>query len=350
MAGPLCARSMLMERVASRIEQEGPLRVRDFMEMALHDPREGYYAKGPKIGAEGDFYTASHASLFPVALARFVHDASARLGGARVVELGGGAGHLAAALGAPVTVVEPSAGLAEAQRARGLHVVASLDELRPAPTVFVANEVLDALPVHRLLGTAEGVREGYLDHEDGKLVEVPGPLSTPRLEEAAERLAPVLTEGRAMEVCLDAEALLAGMARAAPHAYALFLDYGDEPDVLARPGGTLRGFREHRVTDPFDAPGEQDVTADVDFPWIEALALRAGWTGHARRAQGELLADLGLVDDLAQALARGDVNAYLAGKNLLMPTGMGERFQALLLARHAPLDPPLAGYRPRGIR
>lgn len=340
----------LLERIVSRIEQEGPLRVRDFLEMALHDPREGYYAKGPAIGAEGDFTTASHATLFPGALARFVHDASTRLGGARVVELGAGAGHLAAGLGTPVTVVEPSAGLADAQRARGLHVVASLDELRPAPTIFLGNEVLDALPAHRLLGTKEGPREGYLDHEDGKLFEVPGPISTPALAEAAKRLGDLLSPGAAAEVNLDARALLLAMARAAPQGYALFLDYGGEPDALVRPGGTLRGFHQHRVTEPFERPGEQDVTADVDFPWIEAEALRAGWSGHARRAQGELLADLGLVEDMTQALGRGDHAAYLAAKSLLMPTAMGERFQALLLSRHAPLAPPLAGFRPRGLR
>ncbi len=341
---------MLRDRIISRIEGEGPLRVRDFLEMALHDPREGYYAKGAAIGAEGDFYTASNVSLFPGALARFVKAAMERLEGARLVELGGGTGALAAALQVPVTAVEPNAGMAERQRAQGLHVVASLEELRPAPTVFLANEVLDALPVHRLLGTPEGVREGYLDAVDGALVEVPGPLSTPELVNAAARLAPHLPPGAAVEVNLDAAALLSQMARAAPRGYALFLDYGGAPERLygeGRPGGMLRGFRRHQVTEPFEAPGEQDVTADVDFPWIAQLAAEAGWHGHAFAPQGEFLGDLGLVDDLMHALARGDHAAYLAGKGLLMPGGMGDRFGALLLARDAPMAPPLPGFHPR---
>lgn len=341
---------MLRERVLSRIQAEGPLRVRDFLEMALHDPAEGYYAKGPAIGAEGDFYTASNVSLFPHAVKRFVDAAIGRLGGARVVELGGGVGHLAAHLGHETTLVEPSPGLAAAQRARGLDVVDSLDALRPAPTVFLANEVLDALPVHRLLATPEGMREGYLDHDGrGGLREVPGPLSDARLERAAARLAPFLPPGGAAEVNLDAAALLEAMARAAPRGVALLLDYGGAPGRLYgehAPTGTLRGFHQHRVTPPFERPGEQDVTADVDFPWVADLAREAGWTPAGLRAQGELLADLGLVDDLMGALQRGDVQAYLAGKNLLLPTGMGERFQALCLARDVPTEPPLPGFRP----
>ncbi|MEA3201718.1 MAG: dehydrogenase [ubiquinone] 1 alpha subcomplex assembly factor 7 [Thermoplasmata archaeon] len=276
-------------------------------------------------------------------MARFAHAAAERLEGARIVELGGGTGILAATLDAPVTIVEPHAGMAAQQKARGLHVVASLDDLRPAPTIFLANEVLDALPVHRLLGTAEGVREGYLDAD---LREVPGPLS-PELAEAAKRLEHLLPEGAAAEVCLDAQPLLAQMARAAPRGYALFLDYGDAPEKL-NPAGTLRGFREHRVVPPFEAPGEHDITADVDFPWIATLAQREGWRQHATTRQRDLLADLGLVEDMMGAMSRGDHAAYLAGKNLLV--GMGERFGALLLARDAPLDPPLPGFRARGLR
>ena len=347
--GPPAA-ALLRERILSRIEAHGPLRVRDFLEMALHDPQEGYYAKGPAIGAEGDFYTASNVSLFPHAVKRFVDAAIDRLGGARVVELGGGVGHLAAHLGHETTLVEPSPGLAAAQRARGLQVADSLAALRPAPTVFLANEVLDALPVHRLLSTMEGMREGYLAAEDqGGLREVPGPLSDPRLQRAADRLAPLLPHGAAAEVNLDAAALLDAMARAGPRGIALFLDYGGAPERLYgehAPGGTLRGFHRHRVTGPYERPGEQDVTADVDFPWVTDLAREAGWTPAGWRAQGEFLADLGLVDDLMGALQRGDMQAYLAGKNLLMPTGMGERFQALCLARDAPTDPPLPGFRP----
>src|SRR5207248_9457047 len=67
--GPAAARVPLAEKLRARIEAEGPMRVRDFMEAALYDPEEGYYARGPAIGGQGaDFYTASNVSLFPQAL------------------------------------------------------------------------------------------------------------------------------------------------------------------------------------------------------------------------------------------------------------------------------------------
>lgn len=336
----------LTERLRGRIEREGPLRVRDFMEIALYDAQEGYYAKGPEIGAKGDFYTASNASLFPHALSRFVQAALERMGGARVVELGGGRGELAASLGHNVTIIEPSAGLATAQQARGLEVVASLAELKPASTLFVANEVLDALPVHRILMTAEGAREGYVAWENGRFVERAGALSDPRLAAAAARLA--LAPGQRAEVNLAAGDLLDAMQRAAPRMAALFLDYGGAPASLygeGREGGTLRGFRQHRVTDALEAPGEQDVTADVDFGWVASLARERGLDVLGERTQGEFLADLGLLDDMMAALQKGDLDAYAAGKNLLMPTGMGERFRVLLVGRGVAATPPLPGFR-----
>lgn len=293
-----------------------------------------YYASGPPIGAAGDFYTASNASLFPHAIRRFVTSAMERMEGARLVEIGGGSGALAASLGIPVTLVEPHAGLREAQRARGLDAVTSLEALKEAPTLFLANEVLDALPLRRLLWTQDGTREGRVAWRDGSFVEVAG-----------ERVALDVPEGCAVEVPVGVRPLLEAMDRAAGARWiALFLDYGDER-VEPRPGGTLRGYHEHRVTGPFERPGEQDVTADVDFGAVTRIAREAGFDLAGFVRQGDFLADLGLVDDLQAALARGDHDAYLAGKSLLLAGGMGERFKALALSKGVPVDPPLPGFR-----
>lgn len=338
----------LAEELRARIARDGPITVRDFMHAALHDPAHGYYAKGRDIGARGDFFTAANVSAFPRALARFVQAAIDRLDGARVVELGGGTGALAATIGIPVVAVEPNAGMAEQQRARGVHVVPSLDALDPAPTVLLANEVLDALAVHRIHMTPEGLREGRVDWREGRFVEVLGELSRHELDDEARRLA--LPPGCAAEVCFDARDLLAQLARVAPRCIALFVDYGgDARDLYGadHPRGSLRAYREHRVVDPFQAPGEQDVTADVDFGAIETNAHDAGFDVLGRRPQGQLLSDLGLLDDMQAALARGDLQAYAAAKNLLMPAGgMGARFQALALGRGVSRDPPLPGFRP----
>lgn len=336
---------MLREEVAARIRRDGPIPVRDFLALAL----ERYYASGPEIGAQGDFYTSANVSLFPRALRRFVDAARERLPGARVVEIGGGTGEVAQGMKLDgLTIVEPSAALAERQRARGLHVVPSLAELDQAPTIFLANEVLDALPVHRVLATPDGLREGYVGLRDGQLVEVPGELSSPALEDAANRLAPLLPEGHAAEVCLDARGLLAQMARAAPKAIALFIDYGGTTSELYgehRPQGSLRGFQHHRVTDWFDHPGAQDVTADVDFDHVQRVARLLGFEPAGYRLQGEFLGDLGLVDDMMRSLEEGNTTTYMAAKGLLLPGGMGERFKALCLVRGVPAEPPLRGFR-----
>jgi SAM-dependent MidA family methyltransferase len=225
--------------------------------------------------------------------------------------------------------------MAQAQEARGLHVARALHELRPAPTVFIANEVLDALPVHRVHGTAEGLREGYVSWDGARFLETVGPMTVPPLSAS-------LAPGDVVEVNADAETLLRAMADAAPRGIALFLDYAAGPP---RPGGSWRGYHEHRVTDALERPGEQDITADVDFADVAARAQAAGWDVLGERAQGEFLAVLGLLDDMMAAMARGDTEAYLAGKNLLMPTGMGERFRVLVLGRGIPREPALPGLR-----
>lgn len=326
----------LAEELRARIQRDGPLTVRDLMAAA----NAAYYSRGPDIGGEGaDFYTASNVSLFPHALARFVKAARERLGEiARVLELGGGRGDLAERLGGDITIVEPMLGLARKQEARGLQVVSSLGELRAVPSVIVANELLDALPAHRLHGTPDGPREGYVSWRDGRFEETLGPLSRPELA----ALAPTVPPGTVREVCLDAGPLLDAIAAAAPRCIVLFLDYAAGPP---RPGGTLRGFRQHRVTDAFERPGEQDVTADVDFAHLAALARERGFEVLGERAQGEFLADLGLLDDMMLAMSQGDTQAYLAGKNLLMPGGMGERFRVLCLGRGVAATPPLPGFR-----
>lgn len=332
--------------ILAKVERAGRMSVRDYLALAL----DSYYAAGPDIGARGDFYTAANVSLFPRSLRRFVEAARERVGkDARVVEIGGGTGALAADLRIDdITIVEPSAALAERQRSRGLRVVGSLAELEPAPTVFIGNEVLDALPVHRVRRTPDGLREAYVEVRGGALVETLGPLSTPALDEAARPLAALLPEGAAAEVNLEARKLLAQMAKAAPRCVVLLIDYGGEREELYgedRPDGTLRGYHQHRVTGHLERPGEQDVTADVDFTHVRETARILGFEPAGYRVQGEFLADLGLVDDMMRAMQDGEMGTYLAAKNLLLPGGMGERFKALCLARGVAAAPPLPGFR-----
>lgn len=326
----------------ARIAREGPLPFSEFMQAALLDPEHGYYARGPRIGPEGDFSTAANQPLFARSLARQAADAWDILGRPdpfRLLEVGGGSGDLAAGIRewiakdpllARVTrfaLVDPSPAFAAAQRARGFEVLPSLSHLPPAPTFLVANEVLDACPVRLFVA---GGLERRVTAADGRLAFV----------DVAADDAPPVPEGCIVEVPVGLEALLAEVARVLSPGVALFVDYGDDP-VTPRPGGSIRAFARHRVeSDLLSEPGTRDLTADVDFGRVRRAANACGLSEAGYTTQGRFLAALGILDDL------GDLgfDGPLVAKSLILPGGMGERFKVLALARGA--APRLRGFAP----
>lgn len=334
------------------------------MAAALYDPEHGYYARGPAIGAEGDFFTAASFPGFASSLARGIEDLAQRMGASTltVVELGAGEGTLASALSALLpraryVCVEPSAGLRERQRARGLESVEDLAELgRLDGVVVLANEVLDALPVHRVRAVdGGGFEELYVRYRPGRgFDEVPGPLSTPALAQALEGA--TLAPGQVAEACLLVAPLFRALAKTVAEGYLVLVDYGDErPAIHAeeRGAGTIRAFHEHRLSgDVFERVGEQDLTASVDFTWAATCAREAGFEVAGLATQGEALLALGILDDHA-ALAAEDPFEALKVKTLFVPGGMGDAFKVLVLARNAPADglrffAPFGGTSPSG--
>ncbi|HLE98127.1 MAG TPA: SAM-dependent methyltransferase [Candidatus Thermoplasmatota archaeon] len=344
------------ERLLARIRADGPIPFAEFMREALYGDG-GYYARGNVPGGEGaDFYTASDLGPFAACLARLARDARLRLGDPEeftLLELGGGSGDLAARLAeslpdARIVVAEPSPGLAARQRARGLTVVARPADAAPAHLVL-ANEVLDALPVHRLRGGHHGaLREVYVTVEGGAFRDVEGP-PTPEGKAASALTAP-LEEGEEADLPAGLPAFFAEAAEAVPRGYAVFLDYGEEaPAVRAgRPRGSVRSYRAHRPGGPLDhAPGEADLTASVDFTAAVRAAESAGWTPLGLVKQGTLLTELGILDELEEAQKKGDWTAHLQAKTLFLPGGMGEAFLAMGLARGGAPE-ALRGFSGRG--
>lgn len=348
----------LGRRLAERA-RERPLPFSDFMTAALYDPDGGYYARGVPIGAEGDFFTSASLPGFAESLAAGVRDMWARLGRPNpftVVELGAGTGDLGAALaplladvGARYVTVEPNPGMARAQRERGLEVVDDLARLgRLEGAVVLANEVVDALPVHRVVKTTDGLGEMYVAYDDERgFFETPGPLTTPALE---EHFAGVdLAVGQIAEANIVTGALARALARTVAEGYVVLIDYGDErPRIHAeeRFGGTVRAFHGHRlVGDVFARVGEQDITASVDFTALRRDFEDAGFAVAGYATQGEFLVNLGIVDH-QQALFATDPLAATKVKTLFVPGGMGDAFKVLVLARNAPTD-GLAAFKPR---
>ena len=166
----------------------------------------------------------------------------------------------------------------------------------------VANEVLDALPVHRVVGrpgTAGGIAELLVAVDDaGAFVAHEGPPSTPRLAERLAAEGVTLADGQVTEICLALDDWLAGATRHLATGVVVLVDYADEPaalhDPARRPTGTLRAFAAHAVgADPFRHVGRQDLTATVDLAAVRAAAARAGLEPLGETTQAELIATLG---------------------------------------------------------
>jgi SAM-dependent MidA family methyltransferase len=342
------------ERLVARIRREvreagGWLPFARYMELALHAPGEGYYAGGAaKLGPGGDFATAPEMGpLFARTLARQVAQILAP--GEAVLEFGAGSGALAAALadelpGTRYLILETSAELAARQRARLGDRAEWITQIPAAfRGVMLANEVLDAMPVHALAWRREGIFERGVNAE---LAWDERPAAGDAL--AAARLlrlgAPYETE-----IGLVARAWMKLVAGRIARGALLVVDYGFPEREYYHPqraAGTLMCHYRHRAHgDPFLHPGLQDITAHVDFTALARAAREAGLEvlGYANQAQ--FLVNCGITEVLEQYdpqdVARYAPRASEAHK-LLSPAEMGEIFKVLAVGRGVPR--PLLGF------
>lgn len=329
----------LARRLKARIRKDGPLPFHDFMEAALYDPELGFYSRGPSIGtSDAAFSTSAKFPAFAFALARAIGEAERRAGEPlRVVELGGGTGELASRilgfLDAPreYVVVDASAGLRAEQSRRGVRAVASPREIEPAASFLFGNEVLDALPVHRVVGDGEGgVLEVFVDlNARGHFVERVRPATTPALAARLAAEGVTLARGQAAEVNLGLDAFVANAARVVSRGYAVFIDYGDDAHDLYAPtrlNGTLKAYREQAPSyDAFDRVGEQDLTADVDFTAVATAAAAAGLEDAGSAPQGPWLLSVGIREYGKVAPEPETARDHV--EHLTSPTALGSAFR-----------------------
>ncbi|MEI6560836.1 MAG: SAM-dependent methyltransferase [Verrucomicrobiota bacterium] len=365
--------SALAEILLDEIARNGPIPFRRFMERALYDPAHGYYASGrAAIGRHGDFLTSvSVGPLFGRLLAVQFEEMWERLerpARFAIVEQGANTGDfahdvLSAAQARPeffaalhYAIVEPFAANAARQRERLTPFVgkvtwhASLEALPAFTGVHFSNELLDALPVHRVVFRNGAWREQYVaaQADSDSLCWSDGPLSTPALSAPLAHLPQI--EGYATEINLEAPAWLESVARPLERGYVLVADYGHartEYYLPERTEGTLTGYRQHRrCENPLADPGEQDLTAHVEFTTLAECAQQAGMTLAGFTDQHHFLAALGRpvfpdITDPAQ-LTPERSKAMRAFATLVHPTLMGRGFQFLALAKNAPAQ--LLGY------
>ena len=363
----------LADAIRAEIAERGPITFARFMDRALYEPGHGYYRRPePGPGTAGaDFLTAPEAHpIFGAAIGRLLEqawDALGRPSPFTVTEPGAGTGALAAGLlgglrdlGSPLyeairyRPVEVEAARIDALRERlaadGLAGSLAADgERGPAAGIgaVVANEVLDALPVHRVVGRDGGLRELLVTLDaDGRFAWLEAEPSTPALARrlAAEGVAP----GRwPRHRDLPRAGPVAGGRHAPPGprpagARGLRRRTRGPPRRHARPNGTLRAFARHAVgADPFRHVGRQDLTATVDLAAVRSAAGRAGLTPIGETTQAELLARVGTADLTDAYLRRPGATLQdalalrSAVARLMDPRGMGG-FRVLAFGRGLP--------------
>lgn len=337
-----------------------------YMERALYAPGLGYYTGGAaKFGGEGDFVTAPELSpLFATTLARQVWQVLTQVPG-DVLELGAGSGRLAADLlialddlgGLPARycILEPSAEL----RARQQGTIAQLSPRLARHVEWVerlpdalcglvlANEVLDALPVHLIVWSEAGILERGVAWSGTGLAFEDRPVSDAKLLGEARRIgAPV---PYLSEIGVVAPALVRSLAERLERGALLFVDYGfGEAEYYhpQRTRGTLMCHYRHRAhDDAFFLPGLQDITCHVNFSAVAHAAVEAGLALLGYTTQANFLVNLGITELLARTPAeQGQRYLPLAAQaqRLLGTSEMGELFKTIALGRG--VESRLAGF------
>jgi SAM-dependent MidA family methyltransferase len=334
----------LVDRIRAEIEQHGPITFARFMHQALYEPGLGYYATSTeRTTPAGDFLTAPELHpIFGRTLVRQLEEMWQRLGKPPdfvVREYGAGRGTLGQPLPAHMHY-EP---------------VEFADE-RPGEAVVgvvLANEFIDALPVHRLEMRAGRLRELYVGWSDGRFVEIAGEPSSPVVAEWLTHAGVEIEEGQRAEACPAMAEWLAEVARTLERGYVLIIDYAAEPADLYGPQrrkGSLRAFRAHHVgADVLGGVGRQDITATVDLGALRRHAEASGLAWLGRTTQAEFLVGSGLEELLTEERDRvGQDWARLlelrsAVGRLLDPRAMGG-YAVVVLGRDVPAEPPLRGF------
>lgn len=355
---------MLSEIIRAKIAEEGPISLAEFMGLALAHPEHGYYCKRDPLGARGDFITAPEISqIFGEMVGLWCAQSWMAMGGGPVslVELGPGRGTLMADLlratrkvpefhdSITIHMVEVSPTLAHAQYMRLRHEhpriewLGSIEELPPSPTLLVANEFFDALPIRQFIMTGDGLRERRVgwDAAAAEFIFTEGPAGL-QLAKSGQTIA----SGTIMEQCPAGRAIMRQLA-ARLREYggaALIIDYGYLGDAHH---DTLQAVKSHHFHPVLRDPGEADLTAHVDFSTLMHIARDSGLAVPPLITQGDFLLRMGaklraeILARQTQGEARG---AILSGlQRLVSPQAMGELFKVMAMTSHAGIELPAFG-------
>ncbi len=351
----------------------GKLHFADYMQAALYTPGLGYYmqAQSP-IGERGDFITAAEMSpVFANCLAKQCQQILAQLDQQNLLEFGAGNGTLAAQLLVALEkfeslpehyfVIEVSAELKRKQQATLQqlcpHLMTRVVWLTRLPESFtgmiIANEVLDAMPVQCFHTEDHHVKERYVSEQDGQLCWQMDEISDPQLQHTIENvLADIepLPDGYQSEINCFINPWLASIDNFLEQGVVLLIDYGFPRREYYHPDrhmGTLMCYHQHHsTTDPLQHPGQQDITAHVDFTSVAEAAVKLHFNIAGYTTQAYFLLACGIAEQQA-ATPHEQIKMNQAIKKLTMPHEMGELFKVIALSKN--FEAPLLGFSWRDL-
>ena len=347
-----------------------------FMNLVLYAPGMGYYSSGAtKLGSAGDFVTASEiSSLFGRTLAQQVIQIYRQISQTDILEFGAGSGKLALdllfeleksdALPGKYFILEISAELRQRQQMlladKAPHLVHLVEWLEQLPAQFngiiLANEVLDAMPVHMVAWHNNELFERGVIWQNGQFAWQDRPIQNIELHHAASQLTSLINPHNDVaftyvsEINLAATHFMRSLANIMQQGVILLIDYGfgrDEYYHPQRSQGTLMcHYRHHAHDDPFFLPGLQDITSHVDFSAISAAAENTELVLLGYTTQAYFLINCGITEILAQTPVE-DTNNYLPQANqlqkLVSPAEMGELFKVIGFGKN--FSEPLIGFK-----
>ncbi len=350
----------LLHLISEKINAEGPLPFVDFMQMALYTPHEGYYQGNlQKFGQSGDFTTAPELTpLFGYALANQCADLLKELTNPIVFEFGAGSGRLCVdilkrlehldLLPDEYHILDVSRQL-QARQQKLIqeeipHLFDRIKWLSQWPTnqfngVILANEVLDAMPVHRFCQTNDGLYELFVKlNDENELVEVILPCHNSELMGHVNGLPIKGYVPYQSEVNLFIDGWI-NKCHTMLNIGAMFvLDYGFPRREYYHPDrnqGTLMcHYRQRAHSDPLIHIGEQDITAHVDFTHVAEAAIKTGFQVAGYTNQAAFLLGNNLLNLVKEYDKLNKINTQQALKILLQPSEMGELFKVMALTKN----------------
>jgi SAM-dependent MidA family methyltransferase len=304
--------------IIDRIRKDGPLSFRDFMEMALYYPGQGYYTSDrQKLGRAGDFYTSAYLTgLFGQMVAGQLEEMWHVLGQQpfTIVEYGAGTGllcrdilHRLKANGRlyeqlSYVIIEKSEPMRNRERAilpPTVRWVDSISDIPPVTGCILSNELVDNFSVHQVV-MLEELMEVCVAY-DGGFVETLRPAAAP-LKDYLGRLGVDLPKGFRAEINLEATEWIMEVSRALHQGFLMTIDYGYTSSALySKRTGTLACYHQHRVNHcPYDLVGEQDITTHVNFSALDHWGRQGGLECCGFTSQTQFLQALGLARHLRE--------------------------------------------------